>query len=69
VDGIERDLGGSVQVLRLDVGDSVGRDLAIRYGVRGVPFLVLLDGEGRVVLKQAGTPRPEEVLRAADQLG
>lgn len=44
MDGIERDLGDSVQVLRLSVVDSVGRELAMRYGVRGVPTLILLDG-------------------------
>lgn len=69
MDGIERDLGDSVQVLRLSVVDSVGRELAMRYGVRGVPTLILLDGNGNVVLQQAGSPQREEILTAVDQLG
>jgi thioredoxin-related protein len=68
VDGIERELEGEAQVLRLSVTDNVGRQLAMRYGVRGVPTLVLLDGNGDVVLRQAGSPRREEILTAIERL-
>jgi thioredoxin-related protein len=68
VDGIERDLEGEAEVLRLGVTKGVGRELAIRYGVRGVPTLVLLDGNGNVVLKQAGLPRRAEIVAAVEQL-
>jgi thioredoxin-related protein len=68
VDGIERALEGEVEVLRLGVTNGVGRELAIRYAVRSVPTLVLLDGDGDVVLKQAGVPRREEIVAAAEQL-
>jgi thioredoxin-related protein len=56
VDGLERDLEGQAQVLRLSVLDDVGGQLAMRYGVRGVPTFVLLDGAGDVVLSQRGMP-------------
>ena len=69
MDGIERELGDTVRVLRLSVTDSVGRDLAARYGVRGVPYLILLDGDGNAVLAQTGSPQREEILEAVDQLG
>lgn len=68
MDGIERELEGEAQVLRLSVTDNVGRQLAMRYGVRGVPTLVLLDGNGDVVLRQAGSPRREEILTAIERL-
>jgi thioredoxin-related protein len=68
VDGIERDLAGEVDVLRLGVANGVGRELAIRYGVRSVPTLVLLDGSGDVVLTRSGLPRRGEIVAAAEQL-
>jgi hypothetical protein len=71
VDGIERRLEGQAEVLRLNVTDSVGRELAMRYGVRRVPTLVLLDGQtgpSAVVLKQAGTPNREAIVRAVEEL-
>jgi thioredoxin-related protein len=68
VDGIERDLEGDAQVLRLSVTNRVGRTLAMRYGVRGVPTLVLLDGNGNVMLKQAGSPRRKEIIKAVERL-
>lgn len=68
MDGIERDLGDKVQVLRISVVDNVGRTLAGRYGVRSVPTLLLLDGNGSVVLQQAGSPQREDIIRAVARL-
>ena len=56
VDGLERELEGQARVLRLSVMDGTGRELAMRYGVRGVPTFVLLNGAGEVALKQVGMP-------------
>ena len=68
VDGLERDLEGRAQVLRLSVMDSVGGEIAGRYGVRGVPTFVLLDGEGQVVLVQAGMPDREKIIELVNEL-
>jgi thioredoxin-related protein len=68
VDGLERELEGRTQVLRLSVIDDVGGELAMRYGVRGVPTFVLLDGTGEVVLKQAGMPDRAVIVTAVDGL-
>jgi len=68
VDGLERDLGERAQVLRLSVTDDVSAQLAARYGVRGVPTFVLLDGSGVLVLTQVGIPKREEIISAVEQL-
>jgi thioredoxin-related protein len=68
VDGLERDLQGKVQVLRLSVMEEIGGQLALRYGVRGVPTLVLLDGTGEVVLRQTGVLDRAEVIAAVEEL-
>ena len=56
VDGIEKDLEGTAQVLRLSVTSQVGSQMAQRYGVRGVPTIVVLDGEGQVIAQSVGMP-------------
>jgi len=68
VDGLERELQGRAQVLRLGVMDDVGGELAMRYGVRGVPTLVLLDGAGETVLTQVGLPDQAEIIAAVGEL-
>jgi thioredoxin-related protein len=68
VDGIEQDLEGRAQVLRLGVMDDVGGELAMRYGVRGVPTLVVLNGAGEVVLKQTGVLDRAAVVAAVEEL-
>jgi hypothetical protein len=66
VDGIERALEGKAQVLRLSVTDDVGSQLAVRYGARGVPTLVVLDGAGDVVYVHLGQPNREDILDAVE---
>ena len=56
VDGIEKDLEGTAKVIRLSVTSQVGNLMAQRYGVRGVPTIVVLDGEGEVVTLSVGVP-------------
>lgn len=68
MDGIERQLEERAQVLRVNVMSSVGRQLAGRYGVRGLPTFVVLDGAGEVVLKQVGMPQREKIAAAVEQL-
>jgi hypothetical protein len=68
VDGIERELGDGAQVIRLNVADGVGGQLAVRYGVRGVPTMVVLDGAGGVVYAKTGSPNHGEVVAAVEGL-
>jgi thioredoxin-related protein len=68
VDGLERELEDRAQVLRLNVMDNIGGELAIRYRVQGVPTLVVLDGKGQVVLTQTGVLDKEKILTVVKEL-
>ena len=54
VDRLERELSGEATVLRLSSGGPVGRQLAARHGVRGLPTFLLFDGSGTMVHYQVG---------------
>lgn len=66
VDGIETKLAGKAKVVRLDVLSRVGQQAARRYGVRGVPSLVVVDGQGQAVYGQVGLPRSGQVIEQVD---
>jgi hypothetical protein len=68
VDGLENKLTGKAEVIRLNVLSRVGQQAARRYGVRGVPFLVVVDGSGQAVYGQAGIPRSGQVIEQVDFL-
>jgi hypothetical protein len=68
VDGLEQDLAGQAKVIRLDLWSPVGREAARHFGVRGLPTLLVVDGEGRVVLTQLGLLRPGEVRNRVEGL-
>lgn len=66
VDGLEKKLNGKAEVIRLNVFSRVGQQAARRYGVRGVPSLIVVDGSGQAVFGQAGIPRPGQVVDQVD---
>ena len=65
VDGIEKDLQGRAEVVRLNAASSLGRDLAGRYGVMGLPTTLVLDGSGEVVHRQVGIPSRKKIVAMA----
>jgi thiol-disulfide isomerase/thioredoxin len=68
VDGLEKDLEGKADVIRLNAMTSIGRQAAAHFGARGLPTLVLVDGNGEVVLTQVGIIRARAVQEQVDQL-
>jgi thioredoxin-like negative regulator of GroEL len=68
VDGLERKLAGKASVIRLDLMSQVGRQAAARFGVRAVPTLLVVNGDGQVVLTQVGIVRPGDVQAQVDEL-
>jgi hypothetical protein len=68
VDGLERKLDGKASVIRLDLMSQIGRQAAAHYGVRAVPTLIVVNGEGQVALTQVGIVRPGEVQARVDDL-
>jgi len=67
VDGIERELAGT-RIVRVSMMSRQGLDLARRLGVRGVPTLIVFDGQGQAVLRQAGRLTKQAVLDAVRML-
>jgi thioredoxin-related protein len=47
VDAVEREFSRELQVIRLNVQEPAGRELAQAYGFEFTPTFVLLDGDGR----------------------
>jgi len=68
VDRLEHQLDGKAEVIRLDMLSGVGRQAAVRFGVRAAPTLVVLDGEGQVALTQVGLIRPGDVQARVEKL-
>ena len=68
MDGIEQDLGDRARVVRLSVLSGAGSQAARRYGVRGVPSLLIFDGEGRLVEQSVGMPDRKGVVEQVDRL-
>jgi thioredoxin-related protein len=69
VDRLERDLKGRAEVLRLSAWSAVGRELAARYGVRGVPTFLLFDGSGEILYHKVGRLDADAVKADLKSLG
>jgi thioredoxin-related protein len=64
VDGIEKELEGSLIVIRLDIQEKIGRELAPRYGFQYTPTFIFLDGEGNEVWREVGSLDVERVRQS-----
>jgi len=43
----------------IEYDDPANRDIVRRYGINGVPYVVILNAEGTVVRRRGGALRPE----------
>jgi thioredoxin-like negative regulator of GroEL len=68
VDGLETKLAGKAAVIRLNMLSQVGQQAAQQYGVRAVPTLVVVDGNGQPVHTQFGIPRSVQIVEQIDML-
>ena len=68
MDRLERDLEGQAEVLRLNTGSEVGKQLGARYGVRGVPTVFLFDGTGKMISYQVGLLDADLVIAEIEAL-
>lgn len=68
VDGIERDLGDAVRVIRLNRHMRNGRAISARLGLRLVPSFVVFDGQGEELFRRdGGVIKQQTVLDALEQ--
>ena len=68
MNGIERDLDGQAQVIRLDLSSSLGREIASRHDIRSVPTLLVFNGDGDVAFRYSGIPNRKEIVSQARAL-
>ena len=62
MDGIEKDLKGKAEVVRLNMLSKVGREVASRYDVPAVPTILILDADSKVIYRHTGMPDRQEVV-------
>jgi len=67
VDGIEREHGAKLKVIRLNIQEQAGKELATRFGFHYTPTFVLFDGEGDVIGRWAGAIDPGQVRSLLEQ--
>jgi thiol-disulfide isomerase/thioredoxin len=65
VDGIEKDLDGRARVVRLNVSNKEGRDIALGYDIRGVPSTVVVGADGEVIDRHTGIPSRKKIVAQA----
>jgi thioredoxin-related protein len=64
VDGIEAETAGKLLVLRVNVQDSAGKELAREYAVLGTPTFIFLDAQGKELWRSVGMISTEKVAES-----
>lgn len=63
MNGIEKDVRGVADVVRLSLLSKFGRDIAARYEVTAAPTTIVVDGDGQITYQHSGLPNRETVVR------
>ncbi len=66
VDGLEQELGGQVEFIRLNIQDEVGQELAPLYGFEYTPTFIFFDAQGNEVWREVGRLDPQRVRDALE---
>ncbi len=65
MDGLERELDGRAEVVRLNVAEVPGQRARERFETEKVPAVILLDGAGKEIYRTEGKlPRRRQILAA-----
>jgi thioredoxin-related protein len=61
VDGLEQELGDEIYIIRLNIQEEVGRELAPVYGFEFTPTFIYFDEDGNELWRQVGEFDPQKV--------
>ncbi len=66
VDGIENEFAGRLLVIRLNIQESVGRELAPVYGFEFTPTFIFFDAQGNELWRSVGDLDPDQVRQSLE---
>lgn len=61
VDGLEQELGSQLLFIRLNIQETVGRELAPVYGFEFTPTFIFFDAQGNELWREVGSLNVERV--------
>lgn len=64
MDGLEQEFGDRAKIIRVNLQQPVGRQVASLYGVEFMPAFILFDAEGNELWRQIGGLDPDRVRDA-----
>lgn len=64
VDGLEKELAGKLILIRLNIQENVGRELAPVYGFQYTPTFIYFDAQGNELWRQVGGLDVERVRQS-----
>ena len=64
VDGLEQELEGQLLVIRLNIQENIGRELAPVYGFEYTPTFIFFDAQGNELWRQIGGLDTERVRQS-----
>ncbi len=67
MDGLETELGSKLRIIRLNVQDSVGRELAPVYHFEYTPTFIFFDARGNELWRSIGEIDPARVRASLEQ--
>jgi thioredoxin-related protein len=66
VDGIEQEYNGRLLVIRLNIQEQVGRELAPVFGFEYTPTFIFFDAQGNELWRSVGSLDPDKLRQSLE---
>ena len=66
VDGIEQEYSGRLLVIRLNIQEQVGRELAPVFGFEYTPTFIFFDAQGNELWRSVGSLDPDKLRKSLE---
>ena len=68
MDGLERHLQGKALVMRVNLNESVGSEMAKRLGIHSVPTFIILNSGGDEIWRKWGFPNRSTIIEVINRI-
>ena len=68
MDGLEQDLQGKALVMRINLNESVGNEMAKKFSIHSVPTFIVFKGDGQEIWRKLGFPNRSTIIEVINSI-
>lgn len=68
MDGLEQELQGKALVMRINLNETVGNEMAKKFSIYSVPTFIVFMGDGQEIWRRLGFPDRSAIIEVINRI-